>query len=242
MNNLDGYVVVITGASGGIGSAIALSLASIGAKLCLIGRNLGRLEGVARSARKKSSQVLVCQADLSSDEEILKVSTDLHREFGQIDVLVHSAGAHFIGSLQSSPALELDALYRANVRSPYVLTQLLIPMLKARQGQIVFVNSSQGLQAGVNVGQFACTQHALKAYADSLREEINPDGVRVLSLYPGRTATPRMAEVYKKEGRAYRPELLLQPEDIAQVVMNALMMPRTAELTNITIRPLVKSY
>jgi NADP-dependent 3-hydroxy acid dehydrogenase YdfG len=115
-------------------------------------------------------------------------------------------------------------------------------MLKKQKGQIAFINSTQGLQAQARVGQFAATQHALKALADSLRDEVNSDGVRVFSVYPGRTATPRMEAIFTREGRAYKPELLLQPEDIAEVVINALMMPLTAEMTNGTIRPRVKSY
>jgi NADP-dependent 3-hydroxy acid dehydrogenase YdfG len=122
------------------------------------------------------------------------------------------------------------------------LTQALLPLLKSRQGQIVFINSSQGLQARGNSGPFAATQHALKAVTDSLRQEVNADGIRVLSVYPGRTATPRIQALYEVERRAYRPELLLQAEEIAQVVLNALLLPRTAEVTNVEIRPLIKSY
>jgi NADP-dependent 3-hydroxy acid dehydrogenase YdfG len=125
---------------------------------------------------------------------------------------------------------------------PFALTQALLPLLRMRQGQIVFVNSSQGIQAKGTTGLFAATQHALKAIADSLRQEVNADGVRVLSIYPGRTATPRMQALYEVEGRPYRPELLLQAEDIAQVVLDTLQLPRTAEITNIEIRPHIKSY
>jgi NADP-dependent 3-hydroxy acid dehydrogenase YdfG len=125
---------------------------------------------------------------------------------------------------------------------PFALTQALLPLLKSQQGQIVFINSAQGLLAKPNTGPFAATQHALKAITDSLRQEVSSDGMRVLSIFPGRTATPRMKALYEIEGRPYRPELLLQPEDIAQVVLNALLLPRTAEITNIELRPCVKSY
>ena len=106
----------------------------------------------------------------------------------------------------------------------------------------MFVNSSQGLHAKGNTGLFAATQHALKAIADSLREEVNADGIRVLSIFPGRTATPRMKALYQAEGRPYQPELLLQAEDIAQIVLDALLLPRTAEITDIQVRPQIKSY
>ena len=163
-------------------------------------------------------------------------------EFDALDVLVHCAGTFATGRIEMAPVEQLDALYRANLRLPFALTQALLPLLKLRPGQIVFINSSQGLAARANTGPYAAAQHALKALADSLRQEVNADGIRVLSVYPGRTATARMKSLYETEGRKYQPELLLQAEDIAQVVMASLQLPRTAEITNVEIRPLIKSY
>jgi NADP-dependent 3-hydroxy acid dehydrogenase YdfG len=76
--------------------------------------------------------------------------------------------------------------------------------------------------------------------ADALRDEVNPAGVRVLSVYPGRTATDQQASIYELEGRAYVPETLLQPEDVAATVVGALTLPRTAELTDLRVRPMRK--
>ena len=133
-------------------------------------------------------------------------------------------------------------MYRSNLRGHYALTQALLPLLRKQHGQIVFINSSAGLRSPASVGQFSATQHALRAVADSLRDEVNADGVRVLTVFPGRTATPRMAALFEKEGRAYRPELLMQPEDIASMVTHTLSLPRTAEVTDISMRPFLKSY
>jgi NADP-dependent 3-hydroxy acid dehydrogenase YdfG len=121
------------------------------------------------------------------------------------------------------------------------LTQTLLPLLKSGKGQVVFINSSAGLKAGVNNAQYAATKSALIAIADGLRNELNSEGIRVLSVYPGRTATAMQETVYKMEGRTYRPERLLQAEDIAITVINALSIPRTAEITDIHIRPFLKS-
>jgi NADP-dependent 3-hydroxy acid dehydrogenase YdfG len=99
-----------------------------------------------------------------------------------------------------------------------------------------------GLNAVAHIGQYAATKHALRAVADSLRAEVNPAGVRVLSVFLGRTATPMQATVHQMEGRAYRPELLIQPQDVATLVLNTLSLPRTAEVTDIHLRPMIKSY
>jgi NADP-dependent 3-hydroxy acid dehydrogenase YdfG len=233
---------VITGASSGIGKAIATAIASTGGSVCLVGRDADRLEVAAEAARVAARSVLVFRADMSSDRAIENLARYVENDFKPFDTLVHCAGAHFVGSLEKTSVDQLDTLYRTNIRMPYALTQALLPLLKGRQGQIVFINSSQGLQARANTGAYALTKHALKAIADSLRQEINADGIRVLSIYPGRTATPAIKLLCEIQGQSYRPDLLLQPEDVAQVVLNTLQLPRTAEVTNIEIRPLIKSY
>jgi NAD(P)-dependent dehydrogenase (short-subunit alcohol dehydrogenase family) len=171
-----------------------------------------------------------------------QLAAQLRRDFSTIDVLIHSAGTIVNGALAVLPVEDLDRQYRTNVRAPYLLTQALLSLLKACQGQIVFMNSTVGLNAGANAGQYAATKHALRAIADSLRAEVNPQGVRVLSVYLGRTATPMQAAVHQTEGRAYHPDLLMQPEDVATVVLNTLSVPRTAEVTDIHLRPMIKSY
>ena len=233
-------VAVVTGASSGIGKAIALGLAAQGAMLCLVGRRLEALQAVAESARATAPRVLCHRIDLTLDEDIQELTARLRRDYGYIDLLIHSAGVISLGQLESAPIEDLDRQYRTNVRAPYFLTQALLPMLRSRRGQIVFINSSAGLRAGAGISQYAATKHALKAIADSLREEINAEGLRVLSVYPGRTATPMQASVHAMEGKAYHPERLMQPEDVAAVVINALKLPRSAEVTDISVRPLMK--
>ncbi len=235
-------VAVVTGASSGIGKAIALELATEGAKLGLVGRNLSNLEATALEAKKTSSLVVSYSTDLTIDAEIAHLKTRLQADFDNaVDILVHCAGVYVPGSLQTANIDDLDLQYRANVRAPYLLTQTLLPMVLAQQGQIVFINSSVIMRPAAKVGQFAATQHALKAIADSLREEVNAQEVRVLSIYPGRTATPRQATIHAMEGKVYKCENLLQAQDVAIVVVNALNLPRTAEVTDINIRPFQKT-
>jgi short-subunit dehydrogenase len=139
--------------------------------------------------------------------------------------------------VETAPVEVLDGQYRVNVRAPYLITQALLPKLKASRGQIVFINSTAGLTARAQVSQYAASKHALKALADSLRDEVNADGVSVLSVYPGRTASPMQAAVHQLEGRAYHPEKLMQAEDVAEIILSALALPRTAEVTDIQVRP-----
>ena len=241
MQALTDKIAVVTGASSGIGRAIALELAAQGAALCLVGRKLETLEAVAEIARETAPKVVSYCTDLTVDEDIWKIQACLQQDFGRVDILIHSAGVISMGKLQNVSVHELDWQYRANVHAPYVLTQALLPMLLSCQGQIVFINSSVIMGSGANVGQFAATQHALRAIADSLREEVNADYVRVLSVFPGRTATPRQGLIHELEGKEYHPERLLQPQDVATVVLNALCLPRSAEVTDIRVRPFKKA-
>ena len=236
-----GQTAVITGASSGIGHAIALALAAGGARLCLVGRRPPALAAFKRAGPAGDAGALTYTADLAIESEIRACSEALQREVGTIDILVHSAGIIASGAIATTPVDELDRQYRVNLRAPYVLTQCLLPLLDSRQGQIVFINSSIYQNARALVGPYAASKYALKALADSLRLEVNPRGLRVLSIFPGRTASPMQAAVHAGEGRCYQPERLLQPADVAASVVQALALPRTAEVTDIHIRPFQNS-
>jgi len=232
-------VALVTGAGSGIGRAIALALGREGMRVHLVARTRTALDAVAAEIGQGAS---VRPADLRAEADVRALAQAVRAEAGALDVLVHSAGAIASGPMRDASVSDFDEQYRANLRGPYLLTQLLLEPLIAARGQIVFINSSVGLAARANASQFAATQHALKAVADALRAEVNPHGVRVLSVHPGRTATPRQERLYQGANEAYRPELLMQAEDVAAMVLASLRLPRTAEVTEIQMRPLAKSY
>jgi NADP-dependent 3-hydroxy acid dehydrogenase YdfG len=158
-----------------------------------------------------------------------------------VHVLVHAAGAIAFGTVGESPVDDFDRQYQVNVRAPYQLTQALLPRMAACRGQVVFINSSAGITARQGVSQYSATKHALRAVADSLRDEVNDRGIRVMSVFLGRTASRMQAAVHDHERRTYRPERMLQPDDVAAMVVAALQLPRTAEVTDLHIRPMLKS-
>lgn len=239
-DNLRDHIAVVTGASSGIGRAIALALASRGAGLCLVGRRKDRLTAIADEVARHGVSVATYPTDLALDEDIEATTDAIRRDFAGLDIVVHSAGVFSRGIVGTVSREDLDAQYRLNFRAPYVLTAQLLPLIRPNRGQVVFVNSTAGRSVAGGVAAYGAMKHALRALADALREEVNPRGIRVLSVFVGRTATPMQMEVHRLEGRAYRPERLLQPEDVASVAVHALSLPRTAEVTDITIRPLTK--
>ena len=236
---LEDRTCVVTGASSGIGRAIAVTLALAGATVCAVARRRVELEATADRA-SGTGRFALYQADLVGEQEPERLAQALIARDGGIDVLVHCAAVFSLGELETASVCELDRLYAANVRAPYLLTQALLPSLRANAGQIVFINSTAGLTARAGVGQYAASKHALKAIADALRQEVNPQGVRVVSVYPGRTDTPLQENVHAMEGKPYSPDRLMQPEDVASVVLTALTLPRSAEVADVTVRPMLR--
>jgi NADP-dependent 3-hydroxy acid dehydrogenase YdfG len=241
LNALRGGVAVVTGGGTGVGAAIALALAAEKAKLCLVGRRLEPLESIAERARQLGGEATCHSADLASESDLSELSRKLTAELTRVDILVQNAGLYIPASIESGSLDNFDALYRTNVRAPFALAQALLPLLRACCGQIVFINSSAGLRARAHSVQYDATKHALKAIADSLRDEVNAEGVRVLSVYLGQTASEMQRRIHDIAGKLYRPELLLQPQDIASIILSALTLPRTAEVTDVHIRPMIKS-
>ena len=155
-----------------------------------------------------------------------------------LHVLVHSAGAYRYGRLDATTSADWAALEAVNVRAPMLLTAACLPALRAARGQAVFLNSTAALRTAPGAGAYVTTKHALRAAVDVLRQEVNADGVRVLSVFPGRTDTPMQDAVLAAEGRPRNPDALLQPEDVAAMVLAALTLSRRAEVTDIILRPM----
>lgn len=235
-----GTVALVTGAGSGIGRALARALCGAGATTWLVGRTPSSLEETARACEHGPTRVR--PADLADAGQIETLARELAQEHPRLDVLVHCAGEHVLGTVAETSVDSLDRQLDVNVRAFYLLVQQFLPLLRRGPGQVVVLNSSIVLGSRAGVGQYAATKHALRALTDTLRHEVNPDGIRVLSVFPGRTATPLQERVFAEERREYRPELLLQPEDVAAMVVAALALPETAEVTDIHIRPLRKSY
>jgi NAD(P)-dependent dehydrogenase (short-subunit alcohol dehydrogenase family) len=229
---------LVTGASSGIGRAIALALGRAGWDLILLGRRAEALAETARVAGEEGGRTIdVRVVDLERAPDVEELAATLATTYVRLDVLVHAAGVHLLAPLEATGTSDLDRLYAVNVRAPVTLTRLLLPLLDEGQGDVVFINSSVVFHPRARVAAYAASKHALRGIADTLRAEVNPLGIRVLTVYPGRTATPTQAEIHELDGIPYRPERLLQPEDVAAAVCSAIFLSRTAEVTEIFIRP-----
>ena len=233
--NLNDAVALVAGASGDIGRAISFELLGAGAEVFMLGRSMARLIQVLPPEHVRQKCHFM-PADLIDGDAITRVKAEIGSR-GRLDVLVLSSGTY---ERSQEPTMFASQI-AANLIGPYALLQQLLPMLIGAQGQVVFVNSSQALRATAGIGQYAATKHAMKAVADSLRDEVNANGVRVMSLFLGRTASERQRRIFAAEGRPYPPERLIQPNDVAGLVLFLLRLPRTSEVTDIMLRPMQKT-
>lgn len=172
-------------------------------------------------------------ADLADDAALTTLGDTLAR-LGSVSLLVHAAG----GFERGDEVEMLDQLFRINVRAPMLLTQALLPALRRARGDVVFVNSSVAVRpTSASLAAYGASRHAMRALADAVRAAENENGVRVTSVFLGRTAGRLQERLHAAEGRDYDPSRLLQPDDVARVILDAASLPATAEATEIHLRP-----
>ncbi|WP_327353270.1 SDR family oxidoreductase [Streptomyces sp. NBC_01304] len=223
---------VITGAGSGIGAAVARRLHARGDDLVLFARNAGRAKELAAEFPGASTVV----GDLAEPERLSWAFS--HQTLpDRVDTLLHIAGVADLGSVGELTPKIWQAQLNANLVSPAEITRHLLPQLRVSQGQVLFVNSGAGLAAHADWSAYAASKHGLKALADSLRHEEKPNGVRVTSVYPGRTASPMQAKIHQQEGREYDAARWIDPESVATTILMAIDLPRDAEVNDLTVRP-----
>lgn len=225
-------VHLVTGAGSGIGEVLAHRLIERGDEVVLLARDAGRAREIAATFPGASTLV----GDLAQPG---RLSWALSKQAlpERLDSIVHVAGVVDLGSVADLPAALWERQLAVNLVGPAELTRLLLPLVRVSKGRVVFVNSGAGLHAHAGWSAYAASKHGLKALADALRAEESDNGVRVTSVYPGRTATPMQERVHQQEGRSYDPERFITPESVATMILTALDIPEDAALTDVTVRP-----
>lgn len=216
---------LITGAAGGLGTAIAEALAPTHA-LLLAGRPSPRLDFLAE--RLGATTWPLDLADLDGIEP----AAGLHDE---LDVLVHNAGVAYPGRVSESTPEQWRSAFEVNVTGAVTLTLALLPALRAARGQVVFINSGSGLNASPGLAAYSASKFALRAFADSLRTD--EPLLRVSSIHPGRIDTEMQRELVAYEGGDYDPARFLRPETVAAVVAQVVATPPDAHTHQVVIRP-----
>lgn len=223
---------LLTGAGSGIGAVVAARLLERGDELWLLARDAGR----AKELRERFPGARTVVGDLAEPDRLSWALS--HQTLPErLDSLQHIAGVVDLGQIGELTPKVWNATLAANLVAPAELTRLLLPQLRAARGHVLFVNSGAGLRANAEWGAYAASKHGLKALADSLRWEESGNGVRVTSVYPGRTATPMQEKVHQQEGKEYDPARFIAPESVAVTLLTALDLPRGTEVTDLSVRP-----
>ena len=237
LQSFAGQVGLIAGGSRGIGLAIAKQFAQAGGTPILVARNTAGLQQAATSLQSEHKvSVRTCTADLGTAAGLDAAYRAVGATGDRLSLLVCCAGE--FGFEADLPDVAAQAaLFATNAIGPYRLARSLVPALEHAGGHVVFVNSSIVHRDGAEAATYAASKHALRAYANALRSEVNAKGIRVLSVYLGRVATAMQEKITAREGKAYEPERLLQPDDVARTVLAAVTLPSSAEITEIFLRP-----
>jgi NADP-dependent 3-hydroxy acid dehydrogenase YdfG len=233
-------VGLITGVTGGMGEAIMFALLAQGFSIALIGRNAVTIGHIINNAEAQgySGKITMHLADLGSEEQTRQAVAAALTHHSHIDCFIHSAGIIEEAPLEKITYEQMERLYRVNTLSPMVICQELTATLEARQGQVVFINSSSVQTVRATKTPYTVTKTALKALADSIRAEFNPKGIRTVSIFPGRTGTDLQRRLHEGRNETFEPEYFIQPADVANLVLHLIQMPRTAEVTEVFLRPM----
>jgi short-subunit dehydrogenase len=230
MNDLNGKVVVITGASSGIGAASAHLLAAQGCKVILIARRLDRLNELADEIKREGGTAISFQVDLADLEEIHSVAVKISHAVDQVDILVNNAG---FGRLLWLEDLDLEkdigAMVYVNLLGTIYLTRLLLPgMISRKQGHIINLASVASFIGTPTYTVYAATKFAIRGFSEALRREVNWWGIKVSAIYPGGVDT----EFMEHTGRKRKPEittpnwLLMSADEVARTVLKVAKRPR----------------
>lgn len=234
--------ILITGASRGIGEAIARELASAGAQLFCTARSRGALERLAREIRESADSVSIFPLDLSEDGACEALAREVTRQFDRLDLLVNNAGIARATPFMETSAEELRSHLRLNVEVPFLLTRALLPLLEAaaRQG----AESEHGEAIVVNMASvvahkgyekqsaYGASKHGLLGFTRAVAKELQPSGIRVHAISPGATATD-MIEGVRPD---LDPSVLIQPAAIARTVRFLYEMGEGAAIDEIRLR------
>ncbi|HET9590175.1 MAG TPA: SDR family oxidoreductase [Anaerolineales bacterium] len=230
--DVKGKVVIVTGASSGIGEATARRFGREGAKVVLAARRVDRLEALAQeiSGMGTGAETLVVPADLSKLEDIKSLIDQTLETFGRIDVLVNNAGFGRLDWLENlDPVKDIRAQFDVNVLGVVQTTRQALPvMIKQRSGHIINMGSLASLVATPTYTIYAASKHAVHGFSEALRREVKPWGIDVSMLYPGGVKTEFGEHAgIKRKTKATTPKwLVLSAEDVGRAVVQLVRNPR----------------
>jgi NADP-dependent 3-hydroxy acid dehydrogenase YdfG len=240
VTKLSGKVVLITGASAGIGQACARALAEEGARLVVTGRRQERLEELTHEAEKLGTQAISVAGDAREESTAIKTVEAAIQAFGQIDILINNAGAGNYKNLVETSAEEYDELMDTNVRSTFLFTRHTVPiMLRQKQGTILTISSMAGIYGFGGEAVYCATKFAQVGFAQALDRELRTHGIKVGVICPGGVKTEFAIGRGRTEEGVSQSDML-EPEDVANAVLLACKQSPGARIIEIQLRTMAE--
>lgn len=227
-------LAVITGATKGIGKAIAEKLLQQHFDIAICSRTSTELEACKQQWQQEfpGSRIFAQAADMQDQQQVKDFAHAILQEAGGPDILVNNAGLYFPGSLATEPEGQLESLLATNLLSAYHLTRALLPAMKQKKaGHIFNMCSVASLQAYPNGGAYSITKYALLGFSDNLRYELKDEGIKVTAISPGAVWSNSWS------GSGVPPERIMKAEDIAELLWTTYSLSAQATVEHIVLRP-----
>ncbi len=231
--DLKGKTALVTGASRGIGKAIALALAKRGARVVITGRSVPLLDRVDDEIRAAGGEPIVIPADLTDEAAVVGLFVDLKQQTGRLDIMVNNAGVGHFGPLKDFAAADFDRVIATNLRGLFLgCREAMRLMVPQKSGYIINIASVTGFKGYKNQAAYSASKHGVMGLTKSLAVEAQEHNIRVSAILPGGVDTELIGDA--------RPDLdrstLMHPEDVAQCVLYLLSLSPQAAVDQIYIR------
>jgi len=232
---VEGKVALVTGASRGIGLAIARSLAGLGAKVALCARGPQKLEAAAAGLKRAGATVAAIPADIRNANEIASLVRETGQSLGPIEILINNAGIGYFAPVQEASEANWDSVLDTNLKAVFLLSKAVAPgMIERREGHIVNIGSLAGKSAFAGGAIYCASKWGLLGLTQCMAEDLRAFGVRVSAVLPGTVATDFSPHTGKDTSK------MLQPEDVAHAVESIVTQAPQSFISEVLIRPAQK--
>ena len=240
--NIRGKVIVITGASSGLGEAAARRLSAEGATVVLGARRTERLASLSREVGTKGGRSLVVATDVTDRAQLQKLVDSAVETFGRIDVLINNAGVMPLSPVEKLKVEEWDRMIDVNIKGVlYGIAAALPHMQRQKVGHIINVSSVAGHKVGPGFAVYSATKHAVRTLTEGLRMEVKPYNIRTTIISPGAVATELLNGISDPEtaaaNRAYVAKVAVPADSFARAVAFAISQPAELDINEILFRP-----
>ncbi len=236
---LENKVAIVTGASRGIGLAIALAFAKEGVDLTIVGRSSSELEQVAADVRELGRKCYISTCDVRSEDSVKKAVEDTLEQYGKIDILVNNAGIGLFKSVRDTSLQEWQDILDVNLTGTFLFSRAVLdPMVIRGQGQIINISSDVGKRTIPRASAYCASKFGVQAFSEVLAKEVRKLGIKVGVISPGMTDTyfnNSEQGIAEKEG-------WLLADDVAEAAVYMASTERHALIDEILIHPIIQDY